>query len=85
MANQIKVNHIGISVHVSYEDTSKQEPTVHSFNDTISLNFQDEADMNRALADKPYLAEVVPKLIKKLISSHDPENKLAKKILASLE
>ncbi|KQS33978.1 hypothetical protein [Dyadobacter sp. Leaf189] len=84
MINQLKINHIGISVHVNYADISGAEPTTHNFNDSVSLNFQDEADLDRALKEKPHFAAVLPKLIKRLINSHDPENKDAKKLLKDL-
>ncbi|MCE6992110.1 hypothetical protein [Dyadobacter sp. CY323] len=84
MSTQLKINHVSVSVRVDYEDTSGTEPTKHVFNDSVSLNFQDEADLNRALNDKPHFAAVLPKLVKKMISSHDPDNKNAKKLIKDL-
>ena len=82
--SKLKINYISVTVNVNYQDESEKEPVGSTFTDSISLNFHNESELNRAIKEKPHFAEVVPILLKKLAASHDPENKDAKKLLKDL-
>lgn len=84
MANKVKVNVISFNVHINYTDESGAEPKPCVFNDSVTLNFNDEAELNRTLKEKEIYAELIPKLVKKAIETHDPENKAAKKLFKDL-
>jgi hypothetical protein len=82
--SKLKIRHVTINVHVAYADESGKDPANYAANDSVSLNFADENELNRALAEKPHFAEAAPALIKKILESHDQENKNAKKLLSAI-
>lgn len=84
MANKIKINHVSLSVHVSFTDESTKDAKPVSANESISLNFGDENELNRILLEKPHLAEILPPLIKRIVESYDSSAKAAKKLLSEI-
>lgn len=77
---QIAFDSINLNFYVSGRDVSTGEPKTFTFNDSVGLNLNDDAELNKTLSDKPYLLEVIPKLVQRALQSYDAENAKAKQL-----
>ena len=73
-------DYVSLNFSVTGRDLSTGEAKSFQFQDSATLNFSDESGLNKALSDKQYLLEVIPKLVKLAVDSYDPANENAKKL-----
>ncbi|MDR6805578.1 hypothetical protein J2Y45_002113 [Dyadobacter sp. BE34] len=83
-APQFQFDYASINFSVTGREVSTGEPKAFSFNDSASLNFNDENELNRTLNDKGFLLEVVPALVRRALQSYDSENEKAKQLKQAL-
>jgi hypothetical protein len=78
----VEIDSVSLNFNIQCRDTNVAEgsPQGFSFGDSGSLNFTDEKELNKVLSEKPYLAEIVPLLIKFFAAAYDRDNVNAKKL-----
>ena len=76
-APQFEFDYASINFSVTGREVSTGQPKAFSFNDSASLNFNDEND-------KSFLLEVVPALVRRALQSYDSENEKAKQLKQAL-
>lgn len=75
----LDVQSINTSFVINYVDKTDPENPKHGhYQESINLNFGDEADLNRILTEKPYIAQIAPVFANRLITGYDSENATAK-------
>ena len=79
-APQFEFDYASLNFSIAGRDLSSGEVKSFQYQDSANLNFSDEASLNKELASKPYLLEVIPKLVKLAVDSNDPANENAKKL-----
>lgn len=77
----IKLTHFNINVNLQVQT---EEGKTVTLSDTASLNLQDEGDVSRTLAAKPFLKEVAPAIIKMLKDSYVPASEEGSQFLKDL-
>lgn len=77
---QFDFDFASINFSVTGRDLSSGEPKSFQYQDSATLNFSNEAELNKTLADKPYLLQIIPQLVKLAVDSYDPANENAKKL-----
>ncbi|MBO9615627.1 MAG: hypothetical protein J7619_23220 [Dyadobacter sp.] len=83
-APRFEFDYASLNFSISGREVSTGEPRAFNFNDSASLNFNNEGELNNTLKDKGYLLEVIPKLVKRALDSYDSENEKAKQLKEAL-
>ncbi|ACT96713.1 hypothetical protein [Dyadobacter fermentans] len=77
---QFEFDFASVNFSVTGRDVSSGEPKAFQFQESANLNFSDEASLNKTIAEKPYLLQIIPQLVKLAVDSYDPANENAKKL-----
>jgi len=71
-----KAEIVGISINfdIRYRDPSNDQSPETNLSDNAYLDFRNEQALNRIIAEKPYLADIVPILAAKFAKELDAAN-----------
>jgi len=72
-----KAEIVGISINfdIRYRDPSNDQSPETNLSDNAYLDFRNEQALNRIIAEKPYLQDIVPILVDKMNKELDANNK----------
>ncbi|MCF2498387.1 hypothetical protein [Dyadobacter chenhuakuii] len=77
---QLTVDHFSLNFSVVGRDTTGGAEKPLQFQESVNLNFSNEAELNKTLLEKPFLMDLIPKLVKVAVDKYDPANENAKKL-----
>lgn len=82
----IDVNLFNLNYMMNYTDnTDPANPRQDHYSENVNLNLSNEAELDRLLKEKPYLALIVPILANRLINNYDASNEAAKALKGKIK